>query len=242
MIGIAIPAHDEEELIGDCLSSLLYASADLALAGEKIAIVVVLDACSDHTKFIVQCYAEQALQVNCVIKYLEIEAHNVGIARDIGARYLLNTGARWLAFTDADTCVAPTWLSDQIALNVDVVCGPVTPDHWSQPPDVASILRGHFMHAYDDKDGHRHIHGANFGVSAEFYSVAGGFPALTCHEDVAFAKALERAGARFAWSSVPRVITSARLEGCIRGGFGDTLAGIVATGLIAEADEHASGL
>lgn len=238
MIGIAIPAHDEEELIGDCLGSLLCASTDPLLAGEKVSIAVVLDACSDHTKFVVQCYAEHALPENCVITYLEIDAHNVGRARDIGAQYLLNTGARWLAFTDADTCVAPTWLSDQLSLNVDVVCGPVALDHWSLPPDVASILRSHFMRTYNDNDGHRHIHGANFGVSAEFYAVAGGFPALSCHEDVAFVAALERAGARFAWSSLPRVITSARLEGCIRDGFGDTLAGIVATRLIDEADAH----
>lgn len=236
MIGIVVPAHDEEELLGDCLASLLCAGSDPALAGETIAIVVVLDACSDRTKFIVQCHAEQACRRNCIVEYLEIDAHNVGIARDVGARHLLHANARWLAFTDADTCVAPTWLSAQLSLNVDVVCGPVTLDHGALPVDIASILRGHFNHVYNDQDGHRHIHGANFGVSSKLYTLAGGFPALTCHEDVAFVTALQKVGARFAWSSIPRVITSARLAGRVRGGFGDTLAGIVATQRIILAD------
>ncbi|MEO5934637.1 MAG: hypothetical protein ABIQ08_13950, partial [Duganella sp.] len=42
-------------------------------------------------------------------------------------------------------------------------------------------------------------------------------------EDVALVAALERCGARFAWSSAPRVVTSARRDARAGGGFGDTL-------------------
>ena len=64
---------------------------------------------------------------------------------------------------------------------------------------------------------------ANLGVSAAAYLAAGGFEAVPCHEDVLLVQALERTGARFAWSALPRVFTSARTDARARGGFGDTL-------------------
>jgi hypothetical protein len=72
-------------------------------------------------------------------------------------------------------------------------------------------------------DGHRHIHGANLGISATAYLRAGGFPPLACHEDVHLVSQLERCGARIAWSCRPRVTTSTRLECRAVGGFGDYL-------------------
>ena len=81
---------------------------------------------------------------------------------------------------------------------------------------------------YTDADGHRHIHSANLGVSADAYARAGGFEQLACSEDVALVDALQRSGARFAWSAAPRVATSARRDAKARGGFGDTLLRYVA--------------
>ena len=43
------------------------------------------------------------------------------------------------------------------------------------------------------------------------------------HEDVAFVAALQARGHRVAWSARPRVITSARLENRVDGGFGGFL-------------------
>jgi hypothetical protein len=77
---------------------------------------------------------------------------------------------------------------------------------------------------YCDADGHRHVHGANLGVSAAAYQRAGGFPPLECGEDVALVELLGATGASVCWSASPRVTTSARLRARVRGGFGDTLA------------------
>jgi glycosyltransferase involved in cell wall biosynthesis len=222
MIGIIIPAHNEELYLDACLYAARTAAADTALKGEAVHITVVLDSCTDRSRAIVECHAAQSDTV-CRIDHLCVDARNVGHARAAGTRHMLEQGARWLAFTDADTQVSPQWLSEQLRLNVDVVCGTVAVHDWAPHRHNAELLCSYFHDNYTDADGHHHIHGANLGVSAQAYLRAGGFEPLACSEDVALVKALERSGARFAWSAAPRVITSARCDAKARGGFGDTL-------------------
>ena len=150
-----------------------------------------------------------------------MQARNVGQVRGVGARHLLNQGARWISCTDADSRVAPDWLVAQLALGADAVCGTVTVDDWSEGFCVAAQIR--YTQAYEARDGHRHIHGANLGVSAGAYVQSGGFEPLACHEDVQLVRNLERCGASIAWSHTPQVITSARLDCRAQGGFGDYL-------------------
>ncbi|WP_295372838.1 glycosyltransferase [uncultured Pseudacidovorax sp.] len=214
MIGVAIPAHDEEAHIAATLAAVRVAAAHPDLQGEAVRVVVVLDACADGTA---------RLARHAGAWTLPIEARNVGTARAAGADWLLAAGARWLAFTDADTRVDARWLAAQLALQADAVCGSVAVDDWSAHGPLADRLQAHFDHHYRDADGHRHIHGANLGVSAEAYRRAGGFAPLHCSEDVALVEALARTGARIAWSALPRVWTSARPQARARGGFGDTL-------------------
>ena len=214
MIGVVIPAHDEEAHIAATLSAVKAAAADAELQGEAVRVVVVLDACADGT-------ARLAREAGAWT--LPIAAQNVGAARAAGAEWLLAAGARWLAFTDADTRVDTHWLAAQLALQADAVCGSVAVDDWSAHGSLAGPLQAHFDDHYCDADGHRHIHGANMGVSARAYRRAGGFAPLRCSEDVALVNALERSGARIAWSASPRVWTSARPQARARGGFGDTL-------------------
>lgn len=214
MIGVAIPAHDEESHIAATLDAVRAASTHPELRGEAVRVVVVLDACADGT-------AHLSRQAGAWT--LPIAAKNVGAARAAGAEWLLAAGARWLAFTDADTRVDARWLAAQLALDADAVCGSVAVDDWSAHGSLAGPLQAHFADRYCDADGHRHIHGANMGVSAVAYRRAGGFAPLRCSEDVALVEALERSGARIAWSAAPRVWTSARPQARARGGFGDTL-------------------
>lgn len=217
MIGILIPVHNEEALLADCLKAAKLAAGHPDLLGEAVQILVVLDSCSDASAAIAQAYQVQSL---------EVQARNVGHVRGVGARHLLNHGARWISCTDADSRVAPDWLVAQLALGVDAVCGTVTVDAWSEGFDPAAQIRYH--QAYQARDGHRHIHGANLGVSAEAYVRAGGFEPLACHEDVQLVRNLERCGASIAWSHTPQVITSARLDCRAEGGFGDYLKSLIA--------------
>lgn len=235
MIGIVIPAHNEERCLERCLAAVRLAATHPGLREESVCVAVVLDNCTDGSHDIANLHA----RVNAVaahgycVEAIVIEARNVGAARAAGAERLLAHGARWLAFTDADTRVASDWLVAQLSLNADVVCGTVSVDDWSAHEDDAALLCRHFDLHYTDVDGHRHIHGANLGVSAAAYRCAGGFAPLACSEDVALVEALERCGARFAWSAAPRVATSARRDARARGGFGDTLLEYAATARLA---------
>jgi glycosyltransferase involved in cell wall biosynthesis len=214
MIGIVIPAHNEQQCLADCLASILTSAAHPALCGEPVSILMVLDACTDDS---------EAIATSMGVATLPIWARNVGCARAAGADRLLAEGARWLAFTDADTVVSPDWLFAQLSLGADAVCGTVSVLDWAPHGSNIDTVRARFSENYTDADGHRHIHGANMGVSAPAYRLVGGFPPLATSEDVALVEALSAAGARIAWSCVPRVVTSARLDARATGGFGDTL-------------------
>ena len=214
MLGIVIPAHNEEDLITTCLQAAQAAAIHPGLKGEQVKIIVVLDSCTDATISHVE---------RCGVESIILDARNVGVARAIGAKALLADGVRWLAFTDADTRVAPDWLVEQINLEVDCVCGTVSVDDWSPHGKHADLLKQHFEATYRDADGHCHIHGANLGVSSNAYLCVGGFQHLACSEDVAFVEALRSCGATIAWSARPRVVTSSRKISRTTGGFADAL-------------------
>jgi len=212
MIGIVIPVHNEEQLLHACLSGVIAAAHDTGLGGEAVKIVAVMDACHDGSAAIARRHG---------VETLTIHAGNVGAARAAGADYLLACGARWLAFTDADSVVAPNWLATQLELDADLVCGTVKVTEWEGHP--AQVRRA-YEAGYRDCDGHRHVHGANLGVSAQAYAQAGGFSALQVHEDVALVDAVLACGAYVVWTAAPRVTTSARRDCRIEGGFGSFLA------------------
>ncbi|MDI3273629.1 glycosyltransferase family 2 protein [Pseudomonas sp. MDT1-16] len=212
MIGILIPAHNEEDLLEECLQAALLAAQHELLNGETVEVLVVLDSCTDRSSEIVGSYP---------VHSLKIEARNVGQARAAGARFLLDRGVRWISCSDADSRVAHDWLVAQLALGADAVCGTVTVDAWHASFDESAQTRYH-QH-YQAREGHRHIHGANLGISADAYRRAGGFEPLASDEDVQLVRQLERCGAKIAWSQRPQVLTSARLDSRARGGFGDFL-------------------
>jgi glycosyltransferase involved in cell wall biosynthesis len=211
LISIIVPAHNEEDHIDDCLHSLAVAARCEALGGEDVHIWVAADSCTDAT--VERCLLH-------AVHVITLRARNVGAARATAARAALRAGARWLAFTDADSVVAPDWLAKQLALNSDAVCGTVTVRDWSCCDEA---VRQQHLATYRDVEGHRHVHGANLGVSAHAYRRAGGFPPLATHEDVALVEALEANGSSIAWSATPRVRTSARRDFRAPGGFGAAL-------------------
>lgn len=218
MIGVLIPVHNEEQLLAECLQTVLRAGSHPALTDENVVVLVVLDSCTDGS-------AEIARQHG--VETLAVEVRNVGQARAAGAARLLEQGARWIACTDGDTTVAQDWLVEQLALDADAVCGTITPGVWHDNIPLEAQIR--FQQSYQHRDGHRHVHGANLGISATAYRLAGGFPPLACHEDVQLIRQLELNGARIAWSCRPRVTTSTRLEARAAGGFADYLRDLVVT-------------
>jgi glycosyltransferase involved in cell wall biosynthesis len=80
MIGIVIPAHDEECLLESCLRAAMTAARHPALLGEPARVLVVLDASTDGSAAIAQRTGVESLAVN---------ACNVGVARAAGASWML---------------------------------------------------------------------------------------------------------------------------------------------------------
>jgi hypothetical protein len=209
VIAAIVPAFNEEENIGACLRSLMAASRCPRLQGEATLLVVALDACTDATEHIARSTGAAVIALT---------SRNVGMARSAGAQLALDAGARWLSFTDADSMVAPNWFSAQLDQSTDAVCGTVAVLDWGS---YGARMRSHFEATYTDADGHRHIHGANLGVSADAYRRAGGFRPLERSE--ALVQALQDSGASIAWSAAPRVLTNARRAFRAPAGFGATL-------------------
>lgn len=211
LISVVIPAHNEEQLLPRCLASVTRAATHPALAGERVQVTVVLDACGDASA--------QAI-AHCDVTSLAIDARNVGRARAVGAQAALAAGARWLAFTDADSLVPHDWLASQIAEGVEVVCGTVCVESWRHHTRECRMA---YQAHYQARDGHRHVHGANLGMSALAYRQAGGFQPVACGEVVGLVQRLLGLGVSIAWPAQPVVITSARRDARVRGGFGDFL-------------------
>lgn len=212
MIGVIIPAHNEAELLPRALAAVNAAANHVALRREPVLVVVALDGCTDGSGAVARRWGARTVST---------PGGNVGAARAAGAALALAEGARWLAFTDADSVVAPGWLSDQLALGCDAVCGTIEVRDWGS---YGERMRRQHVANYRDVEGHSHIHGANLGVSAAAYQRAGGFQHHVSSEDVALVRALEASGARIAWSARPRVATSARRDHRAPGGFGALLA------------------
>jgi glycosyltransferase involved in cell wall biosynthesis len=210
MIGVVIPVYNEAALLGDCLEAVDRAARDTGLDGEPVEVVVVLDACTDRSA---------AVAVHHRTQIVSLDAHCVGAARALGASFALDFGARWVAFTDADTIVPANWLSAQLAAAADAACGPVWIADWSGHP---SGVRERFLHHYGAVDA-RHVHGANLGLSAAAYRASGGFRSLPQGEDAALVSSLIERGGEIAWNGSPRVTTSARWESAVEGGLASLL-------------------
>lgn len=205
---VVVPVHNEELLLDSCLSAVVAASED---SGVPTELIVVLDACSDSSIDIADAWADK---IGCAI--LPIDRRNVGAARAAGFLAAgVGTGT-WFATTDADSMVRPDWLSSQLAharRGARVVAGTVVADLGDAA--VAAAYRA----GYRNHPGHRHIHGANLGLSAEAYWSVGGFDAIETGEDVELVRRLEHAAVPVTYACDSPVTTSCRRVGRAPDGF-----------------------
>ena len=220
LVGVVVPAHNEQDLLPSCLASLRRAAR--ALPGIPVRLVVVADACRDRT-------AEVARRGGAVV--VTVGAGSVGGARAAGVREVLRRAAHldpadiWLATTDADTLVPARWLREHARYGDegwDAVAGTVRVADWSgyQPG-----TRTQFRKRYGAGAGqHAHVHGANLGFRAAAYLGAGGFPDVPTAEDRALVEALTANGSRVRRTRALSVVTSARREGRAPHGFSHYLA------------------
>ena len=222
---VVVPAHDEEETIGDCVTSIRAALQQATIAASMI--VVVADRCTDDTV----AQAQRVLGRDDVV--VRVDALNPGAARRTGVRIgLQRSGGAlasiWIANTDADTTVPPDWIAAQLRhadRGVAAVAGIVRLQQPSE--DLHERFTRHYL--WDPRRPHPHVHGANLGVRADAYVAVDGWKRIGTSEDHALWNSI-----RASWPTVAAtdvwVTTSARVYGRAHGGFSNDLR------LISEAD------
>lgn len=211
-VGVVVPAHNEQELLPGCLAGLAVAAAATPV---PVDILVVLDSCTDASRAAVGH-----------VPTLTINERNVGVARRTGFRQLMRARPSgvldsqcWLATTDADTIVPSNWLNrmlEHAAGGWDAVAGTVRVGDWDGHTEQT---RAAWDTAYDSREGHRHVHGANLGFRGDAYAVCGGVPPIALSEDEQLIAALEAAGRRVLRAGDLPVVTSGRRDGRAGGGF-----------------------
>ncbi|UVE96006.1 glycosyltransferase family 2 protein [Dietzia sp. B32] len=249
-IDVVIPAHDEQDLLAGCLDAL----ADcIAATPVPVTVTVVLDSCSDATEEIARGRARLVRtsarnvgiarargfdSLRCSSPSSPSSSSPSSSSPSSSSPSSSSPSSslpaaprtrRWYATTDADSRVPRSWLTDQLALaraGADVVAGLVEVDAWS---DWAPATRLRYLEGYHPGPGHRHIHGANIGLSSEAYRRLGGFDPLPVHEDVRLVGRAQDAGLTVVWSTAAPVTTSSRRSGRAPDGFAAHLAAIEGT-------------
>ena len=218
LIAVAVPAHDEQALLPDCLAALRCAAAQPGLP--PVRVVVVADRCTDDSARIARAGGADVL---------EVDLRSAGAARRYGLDEAVESSPvpadqLWLATTDADSRVPPEWFVDQLrwrAEGWDAVAGTVAVADWSGH-DRAVADRFADCYAWTGPE-HPHVHGANLSLTGTAYAAIGGFPPLALAEDHALVAALELRGLRVARAGQRPVVTSARRDPRAAGGFGELL-------------------
>ncbi len=225
-VAVVVPARNEERHLPACLAALSAAAGRLRISRPDLEVIltVVLDRCVDDSAAVLARWPE--------VTRLDSQAGQVGMARDLGMRTsirrLTERGAVpaeriWLASTDADSVVPPSWLVEQVEIadgGTDLVLGTVTPNCGDPADDEpADPAIGYWFDQHSLSDGHPFVHGANLGIRAADYLRAGGFPPVGEHEDVRLADAARAGGATVFSTARIAVLTSARRYGRTPGGF-----------------------
>ncbi len=212
---VVVPAHNEEDSIGQTIESVQNASLRTFGDLNHICMIVVCDSCTDRTQSVAEAQLSGTTSLVTSVSF-----RNVGMSRDHGVKVglAMHNRAFWIAFTDADTRVDADWLTRQVhshAQGHDGYFGRVKFDR-------AGDLLMDFGLRYDTQT-HKRIHGANMGLSTTAYLCVGGIPRLTAHEDKVLAESLEEQGFDLKWDEIATVHTSARTVGRAPEGFAATL-------------------
>lgn len=100
VVSVIIPAHNEEDTMGECLTSL----ENLNYPYDKLEIILINDGSTDDTKNVIDRHRRR---LNCV--YIETSGVGPSKARNLG---LKEASGEYVAFTDADCVVDKGWLNE----------------------------------------------------------------------------------------------------------------------------------
>ena len=249
---VAIPAKNECERIAECLRALGLQLDPFGrpLPRGAFGVVVLANGCDDDTAAVARAAGEgSSYQLRVVETRLPPALAHAGGAR----RAAMDHAEAWLAerrdrtrvilTTDADSRVAPDWLSANLKAfgeGDDAVLGRISLDEEGARLPPALHARGKLESVYEDLlteisarldpqnenpwPHHATISGASLAITREAYLKVGRLPRVRLGEDKALVAALRRKDARIRFDPDVTVVTSGRTSGRARGGVADTLA------------------
>ena len=246
LVSVIIPAKNEAANLPATLAALAAQTdhAGRPLPPASFEVIVLANNCVDATAAVVRQQARRFPHLALYAAELCLppaQAH-VGRARrllmDAACARLEHVGrpAGIIASTDADTCVAPTWLAAlqaEILVGADAVGGRIL----TQPTGRAAcpvrrlevrdaayrVLCARLEDLLDPAPAdpwprhHQHF-GASLALTARAYRRAGGLPEVRFLEDEALWQALRRCDLRLRHSPAVQVRTSARRQGRVEVG------------------------
>ena len=249
---VIVPARNEEDSLGATLDAL-GSQVDLhgnPLDTGSFEILLLLNNCTDASAAVAEQWKREHPRVRLYVaeRTLAPDEAFVGTAR----RMLMDTawirlnGRRKLCgilSTDSDTHVSPDWVAHNLAAleqGADAVGGAIVLKDGELQTLPAGVRRAYLRDQryqrlvaqledrLDPQEGDpwpRHLQhfGASLAVTPEAYARAGGMPAVTPLEDVAFVGALRHVGAKLRHQPEVRVYTSSRMHGRVEVGLSGQL-------------------
>jgi glycosyltransferase involved in cell wall biosynthesis len=227
-VGIVVPVHNEERLLEPALAAIDEA-VSLVPSGVACLTALVLNGCTDDSASIARRWARdlEQRQGRHRSSVLRCRSAGVGSARRAGCSLVLrkwrhlDPGGMWLATTDADSRVPPSWLTTQLEAHergFDLWSGRVAVEDWSLYHEETAT-RWNEVYAAESAP----IHGANLGFNAQAYRSVGGFRLLLTGEDRALYDAIVASGAPACRDDTVRVLTSSRRHARAPAGFAHAL-------------------
>lgn len=239
VVAIALPARNEAAGIESCMRALDSAAAHAASA--QVHLLVLVNNSQDETAAIAGAFSPTSLQVSVVEIVLRPDHAHAGGARlqACNRAIALLPADGVLLTTDADSHVAPDWISAnlaELAAGADAVAGVVAFDEATRealPPLPVRALEWQLagLHArlgclidpraHDPWPNHIWAWGASLAMTASAYRRIGGIPSVPLAEDRALAESIERFDLKLRHSHAAVVWTSARQSGRAPGGLAD---------------------
>jgi glucosyl-3-phosphoglycerate synthase len=240
-VSVVVPARNEEALVCSCLEAL---AEQEGVSPEDYEVLLVLDLCTDETEARAREIADT--HPGFELHLLDGPGKGSGHARRMGmelasARLLgLGRPKGLIASTDADTVVAPDWLTAQlraVSRGAMAIGGRIELAEDSSLPE--SIFRWHTKRGRRrhetllseperlGKAEHWQFSGASLALTAKIYREIGGLEPRVALEDEHLEHVLRRHGVPIERLLSVRVTTSARLKGRAKQGLARDLAAAV---------------
>lgn len=212
MISVVIPAYNEEDAIGVCLSSLVKQKYD-----KPFEVVLVDNNSTDRTIEVAKKFSKKL-----TLKIIEEKRQGRGSAKWRGAK---EASGDIFAYLDADTRALADWLSTIDNAFLDPRIAAIS-GSW-RVYDLPKGFTRWFLHTFQEVAMlpitlilmHPNLNGMNMAFRKSIYKKSGGFDrSLNVHDDFDLARRIGRVG-RIKYIRKLRVLTSGRRykNGIIRG-------------------------